>query len=81
MKEKLQILNKTFEDAKIRTVWNSDEEKYYISVVDVISALIESSYQDSRNYWKVLKFRLKEEGNETVTNCNQLKLRADDGKM
>ena len=81
MENKLQILNKTFEDAKIRTVWNSDEEKYYISVVDVIAALTESNYQDSRNYWKVLKFRLKEEGNETVTNCNQLKLKATDGKM
>ncbi|MDD4298655.1 MAG: phage antirepressor protein, partial [Bacilli bacterium] len=49
-------------------------------MVDVVGVLIDSSYQEARNYWKVLKFGLKEEGNETVTNCNQLKLKAPDGK-
>ena len=80
MKNDIKILEKQFENNKIRAVWNKDEEKYYISVVDIISTLIESDYQESRNYWKVLKYRLKEEGNETVTNCNQLKLKAQDGK-
>ena len=79
MNNKLQILNKTFENKKVRTVWNSDEEKYYISVVDIVSILSESS--DGRKYWNKLKQRLKEEGNETVTNCHQLKLIASDGKM
>ena len=79
MNNKLQILNKTFENKKVRTVWNPDEEKYYISVVDIVSILSESS--DGRKYWNKLKQRLKEEGNETVTNCHQLKLIASDGKM
>jgi hypothetical protein len=78
MNNKLQILNKTFENKKVRTVWNSDEEKYYISVVDIVGILSESS--DGRKYWNKLKQRLKEEGNETVTNCHQLKLIAQDGK-
>ena len=79
MNNKLQILNKTFENKNVRTVWNPDEEKYYISVVDIVSILSESS--DGRKYWNKLKQRLKEEGNETVTNCHQLKLIASDGKM
>lgn len=78
MEDKLQLLNKTFENKKVRTVWNSDEEKYYISVVDIVEILTESS--NPRHYWNVLKSRLKEEGNETVTNCDQLKLVAKDGK-
>ena len=78
MNNKLQILNKTFENKKVRTVWNSDEEKYYISVVDIVGILSEST--DGRKYWNKLKQRLKEEGNETVTNCHQLKLIAQDGK-
>ena len=78
MNNKLQILNKTFENKKVRTVWNPDEEKYYISVVDIVGILSESS--DGRKYWNKLKQRLKEEGNETVTNCHQLKLIAQDGK-
>ncbi|MBQ3307324.1 MAG: Bro-N domain-containing protein [Bacilli bacterium] len=78
MNNKLQILNKTFENKKVRTVWNPDEEKYYISVVDIVEILTESS--NPRHYWNVLKGRLKEEGNETVTNCDQLKLLAKDGK-
>ena len=78
MNNKLQILNKTFENKKVRTVWNPDEEKYCISVVDIVGILSESS--DGRKYWNKLKQRLKEEGNETVTNCHQLKLIAQDGK-
>ena len=79
MENKIIALSKTFEDKKVRTVWNQDEEKYYISVVDIVSVLTESS--DGRKYWNKLKQRLKEEGNETVTNCHQLKLVANDGKM
>lgn len=70
---------KLFESQYIRSVWNPDEEQWYYSVIDVIAALTDSS--DPRNYWKVLKSRLKKEGNETVTNCNRLKLQAADGKM
>ena len=81
MKEaQMHLINKMFNDKTIRTVWNKDEEKYYISVIDIVNALMGNDYQDSRNYWKVLKHRLKKEGNETVTNCNQLKLKAQDGK-
>ena len=72
MNNKLQILNKTFENKKVWTVWNSDEEKYYISVVDIVSILTES--KDVAAYWRKLKQRLKEEGNETVTNCHALKM-------
>ncbi len=80
MKNELKLVEKVFDNRKIRTVWNADEEKFYISVVDVISALNDTEYQASRNYWKVLKNRLKKEGNETVTNCNQLKMESQDGK-
>lgn len=68
-----------FDNAKIRVVWDNELEKYFFSVVDVVSVLTESA--DGRTYWKVLKNRLIKEGNETVTNCNQLKLPAVDGKM
>ena len=78
MENKLISLTKSFEDAKIRTIWNSDDEKYYISVVDIVTILTESA--DGRKYWNKLKQRLKEEGNESVTNCHQLKLKASDGK-
>lgn len=80
IEEQMHLINKMFNDKTIRIVWNKEEEKYYISVIDIITALMENDYQDSRNYWKVLKYRLKKEGNETVTNCNQLKLKAQDGK-
>ena len=77
-KQSLQI----FEDRKIRTVWDSEQEKWYFSIIDTIEILTEQSdHQRARNYWKVLKNRLKKEGNETVTNCNRLKLQAEDGKM
>ena len=72
---------KLFEDKKIRTVWDDEEEKWYFSIVDVVGALTDQSdVEHARNYWKVLKHRLKKEGNESVTSCNQLKLRASDGK-
>ena len=72
---------KIFEDKKIRTAWNEETEEWYFSVVDVVEVLTDQpDYQGARNYWKVLKKRLKDEGNETVTNCNQLKMTAADGK-
>lgn len=80
MSNELKVVEKVFENKQIRTIWNSDEEKFYISVVDVVSVLTDNEYQTARNYWKVLKNRLKKEGNETVTNCNQLKLLSQDGK-
>ena len=73
-KEALQL----FEQKKVRTVWDDQEEKWYFSIVDVCGVLTDSP--NPRNYWKVLKHRLVKEGNETVTNCNQLKLLAEDGK-
>lgn len=79
--EKKQNLVKLFGKVTIRTVWDNEKEDYYFSVVDVIGALTDSDYQKSRNYWKILKFRLKDEGSELVTKCNQLKMRAFDGKM
>ena len=74
-------ISKLFEDRKIRTVWDDKEEKWYFSVVDVVGVLTDQpDVEHARNYWKVLKHRLKKEGNKSVTNCNQLKLRASDGK-
>ena len=73
---------KTFENSLIRTAWNEQEEEWYFSVVDVVGVLTDAKdYQVARNYWKVLKKRLKDEGAEPVTNCNQLKLKSADGKM
>ncbi len=70
-----------FDKQQIRTAWDEQTEEWYFSVVDIVSVLIEQpDYQVARNYWKVLKKRLKDEGNETVTNCNQLKMIAADGK-
>ena len=73
-REALQL----FEQRKVRTIWDDQEEKWYFSIVDVCAVLTDSP--NPRNYWKVLKHRLVKEGNETVTNCNQLKLLAEDGK-
>lgn len=70
---------KLFGDDKIRAIWDDDQEKWYFSIVDVIAILTESP--NPQTYWRVLKKRLKDEGNETVTNCNVLKMRAADGKM
>lgn len=70
-----------FENKQIRVVWDAEKEKYYFSVVDIVRVLTESAdYQTARKYWKVLKGRLLKEGNESVTNCYQLKLPAADGK-
>lgn len=76
--DKMHLVNKIFNNETIRTVWDKEEEKYYISVVDIIRAVSESN--NPQTYWRVLKKRLKDEGNETVTNCNVLKLKAKDGK-
>lgn len=70
---------KVFEEKKVRTVWDDETEEWYFSVVDVVSVLTESV--DGRKYWNKLKQRLKEEGNQTVTNCHQLKMLSTDGKM
>ena len=79
MKEdKMHLVNKIFNNETIRTIWDKDEEKYFISVVDIVSVISES--KDGRKYWNKLKQRLRDEGNETVTNCHQLKLKAMDGK-
>ena len=74
----IHLINKMFKSETIRTVWNREEQKYYISVVDIVGVLSES--KDKRKYWNKLKQRLNNEGNETVTNCHQLKLKAQDGK-
>lgn len=70
---------KIFEDKKVRTLWDAEHEKWYLSIVDVIAVLTDSP--NPQVYWRVLKKRLKDEGNETVTNCNALKMPAPDGKM
>ena len=78
----MQTKIKLFNEKNVRTVWNADEEEWYFSVVDVVAVLTDSDdYQTSRKYWNKLKQRLSEEGNETVTNCHQLKMPAADGKM
>ena len=74
-KEALQL----FGEKRIRTAWNQEEEKWYFSIVDVISVLTDSP--DPAKYWRVLKTRLKKEGSETATNCSTFKMRAADGKM
>ena len=74
-KQEIQL----FEEKKVRTVWDDAAEKWYFSIVDVIAVLTDS--KDPALYWRVLKKRLKDEGNETVTNCNAFKLTAADGKM
>lgn len=72
---------KLFENKRVRVAWNEDEEKWYFSVVDIVGALIDGEYQQARNYWKWLKNKLNEEGSELVSNTNQLKMEASDGKM
>ena len=75
--DKIQL----FEDKRIRTAWDEEKEEWYFSIVDVVGVLTEQpDYQAARNYWKVTKKRLKDEGNEMVTSCNQLKMTASDGK-
>ena len=71
-----------FEGKKIRRYWDEKQEKWYFSVVDIVAVLTnQMDFQLSRNYWKVLKNRLKKEGSEVVTNCNRLKMKAEDGKL
>ena len=75
---KINTITNLFEEKEIRSVWNSEKEEYYFSVIDVIS---EADYQKSRNYWKQLKTKLINEGSELVSNTNQLKMKAKDGKL
>ncbi len=79
--EEKERKTKIFEGKKVRTHWDEEKEKWFFSIVDVVAILTENDFQTARNYWKVLKHRLIEEGNQTVTNCNQLKLPAEDGKL
>lgn len=76
--DKMHLINKIFNNETIRTVWDKEKEKYFVSVVDIVGAISES--KDKQSYWRKLKQRLKKEGNETVTNCHALKLKAQDGK-
>ena len=78
-KNKLETITNLFEGSKIRSIWNSDKEEYYFSVIDIIGALTESN--DPSHYWRTLKSRMIKEGNETVTNCDTFKLEAKDGKL
>ena len=70
--DKMYLVNKIFKNDTIRTVWDGNLEKYFVSVVDIVSVISES--KDGRKYWNKLKQRLRDEGNESVTNCHQLKL-------
>ena len=76
--ENMHLINKIFNNETIRTIWDKDDEKYYISIVDIVGIISDSKHKHA--YWRKLKQRLKEEGNETVTNCHALKLKAQDGK-
>lgn len=80
MSEKQQAI-KLFEEKLVRAQWDEEAEKYWFSVVDICAVLTDSDYQAARNYWKVLKKRLADEGNQSVTNCNQLKMQSADGKF
>ena len=77
---KLETISHLFEGKEIRSVWDSEKEEYYFSVIDVIGALTNNDYQKSRNYWKWLKNKLNDEGSELVSNTNQLKMKSTDGK-
>ena len=77
--DKLKTISNLFEGNEIRSIWDSEKEDYYFSVVDVIAALTES--KEPRKYWSVLKIRLKKEGGQVTTNCSQLKMMAPDGKI
>lgn len=79
MNNKLETISNLFEDKEIRSIWDNEKEEYYFSVVDVISVLTES--KDPSHYWRTLKSRMVQEGNETVTKCDTFKLKAKDGKM
>ena len=77
LQNKVQIFNET----QVRSIWDADAEKWWFSVVDIVAILTDSDYQAARKYWKVLKGRLVAEGNESVTNCYQLKMQSSDGKF
>jgi len=79
LNNKLETISNLFEDKEIRSIWDSEKGDYYFSVVDVISVLTDS--KNPSHYWRTLKSRMIQEGNETVTKCDALKLRAKDGKM
>ena len=79
--EKLKTMTNLFEGKEVRSVWDSEKEDYYFSVVDVISALTDNEYSKARNYWKWLKGKLIDEGSELVSDTNQLKMMSNDGKM
>ncbi|HEX7584280.1 MAG TPA: hypothetical protein VF373_06290, partial [Prolixibacteraceae bacterium] len=70
---------KLFEDKKVRTIWNNDQEKWYLSIIDVVEILTDSP--NPRKYWSVLKTRLKKEGSQLATDCSQLKMQSADGKF
>ena len=70
---------KFFESKQVRSAWNEEEQKWYFSITDVVGILTDSP--NPKNYWKVLKHRLTKEGNQSVTNCNQLKMESSDGKF
>ena len=72
---------KLFENKRIRAEWDEEKQEYFFSIVDVCAILTDSDYQTARNYWKWLKNKLKDEGSELVSNTNQLKMKAHDGKM
>lgn len=79
MEEKTSI--KIFQDTKVRSIWNEENEKWYFSIIDIVSILTEQAeYKKAQSYWTTLKNRLKKEGSEIVTNCDKLKLVAKDGK-
>ena len=78
MNNQLKLLEKEFDNSKIRTIWNREQEKYFISIIDIVRVLTGSD--NPRKYWSVLKTRLKKEGSELATTCSQLKLQAADGK-
>lgn len=76
--DKMHLINKIFNSETIRTIWDKENEKYYVSVIDIVGIIAQS--ENPRKYWSVLKTRLKKEGNELATNCSQLKLKSLDGK-
>ena len=78
---KLETISNLFEGKEIRSIWDSEKEEYYFSVVDVISSLTDSDYTKARNYWKWLKGKLNDEGSQLVSITNQLKMKAKDGSM
>mgnify|MGYP004517905485 CR=1 FL=1 len=78
---KIKTISNLFENKEIRSIWDREKEEYYFSVVDVIGVLTDHDYNKSRNYWKWLKSKLKDEGSELVSNTNQLKMKAQDGKL